>query len=324
MMSRTFGIAAALVLVSSITLAGLIVVVCQSGAPVASSNTWANSLINAAGRMLFGADRQLPDHFPGLSTFDDFGRLVSHAGKVKVPCPQQGSRTAVFVIAGQSNAANFAGQRYTSAHGAQILNFFNGDCFIAASPLLGTSESRGEYWTRMANILVSMGKFDTVVLAPIAIDASNIARWARGGDLNGLMLTALANVHRQGYRVTHVLWHQGEADLIMGTSRSQYEANFQSVVDTLRTSGLDAPIFVSITSKCSSVAPYMAGNPIALAQAGLPDAGRGIVTGVNTDRLLDDSDRYDDCHFAGSGAEKVAAEWSRIIAAHPMNDGVQQ
>ena len=57
---------------------------------------------------------------------------------------QGGKLTAVLLIGGQSNAANFAGQAYRSDHGARVQNFYDGKCFAAASPLLGGDSSDGE------------------------------------------------------------------------------------------------------------------------------------------------------------------------------------
>jgi hypothetical protein len=45
---------------------------------------------------------------------DWFGRLLSHPGKIEIPCPAQDNRTAVLLVTGQSNAANYQGQRHQS------------------------------------------------------------------------------------------------------------------------------------------------------------------------------------------------------------------
>src|SRR6187402_2032485 len=70
---------------------------------------------------------------------DSQNRLIADDRRPAVPCPPQTERTAVLLVLGQSNAANYAGQRYRSNFGTRIVNFFDGQCFVAASPLLGST-----------------------------------------------------------------------------------------------------------------------------------------------------------------------------------------
>ena len=41
---------------------------------------------------------------------DKFGRLLSYPGKIEITCPIQDKETAVLLLVGQSNAANYQGQ----------------------------------------------------------------------------------------------------------------------------------------------------------------------------------------------------------------------
>jgi hypothetical protein len=132
-----------------------------------------------------GADRTTaPDD---LYTFDQVGRLASGDHKKAAACPQQTDRTAVLLLMGQSNAGNHGGQRFRSEHDEKVVNFFDGRCYIAASPLLGSDGTGGEYWTQLGNLLLNRGSFDQVILAPVAITGSEVSRWGPGGDLNGIM-----------------------------------------------------------------------------------------------------------------------------------------
>lgn len=252
--------------------------------------------------------------------FDGNGRLSADETKTAVACPKQTDRTAVLLVLGQSNASNHAGQRYRSEHGAQVVNFFNKRCFIAASPLLGSTDTRGEYWTLLGNLLIASGKFDNVVIAPLAFSGSEVARWMRGGDINGLLVETARQLQDVGYRVTDVLWTQGEIDYVRGTSTETYSERFLSMVDTLRQQGIDAPVYVSITSKC--LEPSNEGfkvdapdNAIVRAQLALPKSGNGFRQGVNIDALLNDTDRYDDCHIGATGEEKVSRTWANLLLA---------
>ena len=173
---------------------------------------------------------------------DSAGRLMSYAGKIEAPCPRQTQRTAVILIAGQSNAANSAAQRHSTRYPERVLNFIGGRCYVAASPLLGSTGFAGEPWTLLADQLIDAGAFDHVILAPVAVGASNVAQWAKGGALNASMIPLVQELATH-YRVTHVLWHQGESDFALKTDPARYKEEFLSFVETLRANAIDATVF---------------------------------------------------------------------------------
>src|SRR5262245_29787023 len=144
-------------------------------------------------------------HPPSLFKFDNIGRLTYKAGSDVVVCPQQDDRTAVFLLVGQSNAGNHGGQRTLSRYGPRVLNLFDKRCYVAASPLLGSSGSWGEYWTETANLLIQSRRFETIVLVPAAVSNTAVARWARDGDLRKMLSDTLDGVATAHLTVTHVL-----------------------------------------------------------------------------------------------------------------------
>jgi Carbohydrate esterase, sialic acid-specific acetylesterase len=240
---------------------------------------------------------------------DSAGRLSKYAGKVEAPCPKQTQRTAVLLIAGQSNAANNAAQRHETRYPDRVLNFMSGRCYVARSPLLGSTGFAGEYWTLLADQLIDAGAFDRVILAPVAVGASNIAQWAKGGALNMSMIPLVQDLVTH-YRVTHVLWHQGESDFALKTDPARYKEQFLSFVDSLRANAVDATVFVSTATLC--LTGWSEANAIRTAQQEL-----GFKPGVDTDKLLSAQDRYDDCHMADSGEVKTASAWAAILTQHP-------
>jgi hypothetical protein len=52
---------------------------------------------------------------------DQFGRLRSYPGKIEIACPSQDQTTAVLLLVGQSNAANYQGQRHQSGDDRVII-----------------------------------------------------------------------------------------------------------------------------------------------------------------------------------------------------------
>ncbi|MGR9220963.1 sialate O-acetylesterase (plasmid) [Rhizobium leguminosarum] len=254
--------------------------------------------------------------------FDDKERLIGDESKTLVTCPTQTDRTAVLLVLGQSNAANDGGQRHRSNYGARVVNAFDKRCFIAASPLLGSTDTKGEYWTLLGNNLIASGQNDSVILAPLAYSGSEVARWAKGGDLNPVLVDTVKQLQDSGYRITSVLWVQGEKDLVIGTTAETYQEYFMSMVDTLRQHGVEAPVYISIASKClepsnGGFKEHIPDNAIVRAQLALSKSGHGIREGVNSDALLDGDDRYDDCHIGGTGAEKMSEAWLNLLRGDP-------
>jgi hypothetical protein len=202
---------------------------------------------------------------------------------------------------------------HRSTHGAAVVNFFDGRCYVAASPLLGTTSVEGESWTLLGNKLIERSAFDTVILVPAAIGGSSIVRWQQGADLNTMLLGVLAGLKSSSYTPTHILWHQGESNFVEGTSAQDYTRMFQSLLTSIRQQGVHAPIFVSVATRCAPPPPWVADNPVSRAQRALPDAHQQIFAGVNTDSLITTADRRDGCHFGASGQEKFADAWNTIL-----------
>src|SRR5262245_16074980 len=116
------------------------------GGHCASQNIWPWPWLRYAKSGLFASSERSKDpqyNPPRLFTVDEFGRLSSKTKSEAVNCPTQDTRTAVLVIAGQSNAANSGGQPTISQHGSKIVNYFDGRCYVAVSPLLGSSGFNG-------------------------------------------------------------------------------------------------------------------------------------------------------------------------------------
>jgi len=93
---------------------------------------------------------------------DQFGRLLSYPGKTEIACPSQDQMTAVLLVIGQSNAANYQGQRHQSGDD-RVINFSAGHCYRAASPLLGADGELGETWTLLGTKLIQSGLYRTVI-----------------------------------------------------------------------------------------------------------------------------------------------------------------
>lgn len=244
---------------------------------------------------------------------DNYERLVSFPGKTKVECPTQKQGTGVLLVIGQSNSANYAEKIYATELPDKVFNYFNGRCYVASSPLLGASGIYGEFITPLADKLIKEGVYKNVIIVPAGVGGTPISRWKAGGDLNNMLLNILKGLEAS-YRVTDIIWQQGEADFLLGTSADEYLRSFHSLVDSLGNSIANANIFISISTKCGTDSTWHVNNPVARGQKALID-NKQIFLGADTDVLLDRQDRRveDDCHLSQSGQEKTARAYANSI-----------
>ena len=242
--------------------------------------------------------------------FDSLGRLTFIEGKQEIGCPVQTKDTAVILVIGQSLSANHASQKVITKYPQSVLNYFDGKCYVAASPLLGASSQYGEFITPMADLLIESKKYKTVIIAASGIGGTSIVRWQEGGDLNDMVSTVVDRLNAM-YRITDVIWQQGESDYLGGTPTTAYITSFESLANTLQSKNVSAPVLISVSSKCGP--DWLEDNPTSLAQKLLID-NKKVFLGVNSDQLLDANDRTpDECHLMGSGQIKIARSYANAI-----------
>ncbi|HEY9615558.1 MAG TPA: sialate O-acetylesterase [Microcoleaceae cyanobacterium] len=221
-------------------------------------------------------------------------------------------RLMVALAFGQSNSANYGNRRLTAQK--TVYNFHAGKCYRAVDPLLGADGNGGSVWTRLGNRIVQQKLYDRVLFTSIGVGGTEIQRWAPAGDLHPRITTAIQQLKAAGFNITHLLWHQGETDAEIGTPKEVYQQRFMAMLERIRVAGVQAPVYVSVTSRCGDRPPQPA---IQQAQRELVNPAQGILLGPNTDEL-GDADRYDRCHFSASGLNKAADLWLQALMHQPQ------
>ncbi len=244
-------------------------------------------------------------------SFDRYGRVQAMAGKQEVVCPAPGERVAVLVVAGQSNAGNHGELRADAAISDRIVNFHQGRCWRAEAPWLGATGLGAAYWDLLATHLLDSGRYDHVVVAPFAVGGSRASRWGEGGDLHRSWQRMLTELQRH-HRVTHVLWHQGEADFLLGTPELLYAAHIASMWQAARKTGVSAPLYIALATRCTR-APWSADHPVARAQRRLAYSLPHALPGADADAVWGPGDRFDDCHFSAQGQQAMARRWAERL-----------
>lgn len=223
--------------------------------------------------------------------------------------PRQRPRVMVALVFGQSNAGNWGESRRIAGPG--VFSFFRGRYERARDPLPGANGHGGSVWTRLGDKLIAAKLYDRVIFVPAAIGGTEIAQWAPGGPLHKDLLRNVREAQRAGLKFTHLFWHQGESDAVLGTSQEDYQRRFLDMLAAIRALGVDAPVFIALATRCGDYPPN---ETIRAAQRGLVEPALGIFQGPDTDQL-DARYRYDGCHLSDAGLDAHAEMWLAIICA---------
>ncbi len=231
-----------------------------------------------------------------------------HASKHERPLSVlSGKKTFVLLTLGQSNAANHGETKRRSVE--SVFAFDKSKLYDAEDPLPGATGDGGSVWTRLGDRIVAAGKCDAVVLIALGVTGSAVSEWAPGGVHNVALRAAIADAERAGLSLSHVLWHQGETDVVRGTSKVDYERAFLSLVADLRSARVTAPIYVAVATHYSL--PH-SGTSVAAIQDAQRELGLrhsdGLFAGADTD-VIGNRDRYDGTHFSNEGLKRAADLW---------------
>ncbi len=112
-------------------------------------------------------------------------RRTAGRREVSIALFSESPTTAVILGIGQSNIANEseASARYEPKGEVYNFNFFDGKCYVAKDPLLGSSNDRSNVLTRLGDLLVERGNYSRVLLVPIAHGGTHTSEWSPAGQM---------------------------------------------------------------------------------------------------------------------------------------------
>lgn len=217
-------------------------------------------------------------------------------------------RTMVALVFGQSNAANYGETRHTADRRVSV--FFDGRLLPAADPLPGADGNGGSVWSRLGDDLLAEGLYDRVIFVPAAVGGTEIAEWTPEVEKHfTLVEKAIEGAHGAGLKFTHLLWHQGESDAYLKVDPTSYRLRFMSMLKRIRELGVDAPIYVSVATRCG---PYGENADIRWVQRDMVNHELRIWQGPDTD-VLGPEFRHDGCHFSTRGLHETARMWVEFL-----------
>lgn len=215
----------------------------------------------------------------------------------------------VLLVAGQSNAANHGRPRGRAGAGSYALS--TDGLFRLEDPLPGASGPGGSPWPHWAALHQQTRPGSQVVVAAIAQGSSAVADWIPGGVHAQRLPDVLNALRSQQLAVDAVVWHQGETEAWSRGDAAAYASNLRRWIASVRALGIDAPIYVCLTSRDGQGVI----NPaIRQAQASVWNSQQRVFAGVDTDSL-GEAFRSDGVHFNGRGLEAFAALIDRAMKA---------
>jgi hypothetical protein len=237
-------------------------------------------------------------------------------GTVAAPCANAGDHPLVLLVLGQSNAGNHGaeGEVPTSRLPPRVLVFDGIGCTWVTDPLPGATGRHQSIWSDLPARLAERGLHQPVVLALLAVDSTAMDDWTR---LSSPLRLRLAGLMRQllaaGLEPALVLWQQGEADALRGTSRSAYAESFELLRLQVRNAGVAAPIVLAMSTRCGAAD----GREVRAAVDDLLALHHDLRRGPDTDQLTQ-SNRVRNCHFSGTGLRAASVLWAQAIAGQVL------
>jgi hypothetical protein len=218
---------------------------------------------------------------------------------------------SVFLIIGQSNGGNHGETKHAARRSVFNFNPFDGLCYRACDPLLGATGDGGSPWCMLGDALIADGFAQSILLCTLSVGGATVGEWAPGGTYHHRMIYGIERLREAGFHPSYVLWHQGEADALYGTSEYSYANAFRALARSLRDLDIRAPIYVAIASYFAVPEGYGASQAvIRRAQQSLIRPEDVILPGPDTDLI---GDRFDGCHMGSTGLQEHAQMWQTCL-----------
>ncbi len=214
-----------------------------------------------------------------------------------------------YLMAGQSNSANFGQSRQTPSDGRVLALRADGTWAPAVDPQPRASGTKGSPWPAMGDALAAHSDGPVGVVST-GQGATTVGDWVNS-LFNQRLAPAIAAAKPYGFKA--ILWHQGESDSLSNTSAQVYAQQLASVIaDSRRSAGFDVPWYVATasyhpSSSGTAEAQIRQGQALAVASDPL------VFAGPYTDSFVATGLTYDGVHFSNEGLRRHGQLWADIL-----------
>lgn len=176
-----------------------------------------------------------------------------------IPCnatvnPAQ--KTLILIVMGDSQRASVGPSSYTPTNASAIDNFniYDGALYANLDPLLGQTQSTlgpGSIGPRLADLLITNGAFNRVILVPTGVGGSTSPMFDAGGVLYSRGCVAMKRLASRGITpattgVTFAaIWFMGENDT--ATTSAAYRTALQHQTAYMQSCGFSGRVFMPNT-----------------------------------------------------------------------------
>ena len=217
----------------------------------------------------------------------------------------------VFITAGQSNSANHGSPVQLAADDrVNALNLNTAAWQVANDPQPYATGNGGSPWPDMGDLLTA--KYDVPVgIVAVGVGATRVGQWQVGGYYSRIQ-SAINSLNDTGFRA--ILWHQGEADSIAGTSSANYAAQLEAIISRSRLdAGRNVLWGVAIASDVANLATPENEARVAAGQRLVIDSYPGVFLGAQTDILQSGYRTGDGVHFNQAGLAAHGQQWVNAL-----------
>ena len=218
--------------------------------------------------------------------------------------------TGVFIVYGQSNAAN-SGECGNENKSNNSFQFFQGETYKLNNTMIGSTGYKCNPWNNLAIKLIENNLFKNVIFANCAVGGSSLENLISGPNFS-YFEENLKNLLLRYGKVDGILFHQGEANHSNVLGHNNYKNDFDKFYNKIQVIYPDTKFYLSRASYCKN---YSDKDLISI-QNSLINYYDNVYAGPNTDDLIEY--RIDDCHFSVEGLRKFSNMFFELIKT-PVN-----
>lgn len=228
-----------------------------------------------------------------------------------------GRMPLVLVAMGQSNAGNHGDRPSRGGPRPPIPVLHQGRCVMAQEPLPGGTGSGASLWSALHQRLNGIWAGKPVVWLIIGVESTRLGDWTDArSPLRRVWEQEVDAAVATGWPIAGVLWQQGEADALGGTSTEDYLRGLRELRALTEARGLPGPWWLARSTWCPPGAQERERGAIRAAVQDLVDEPtNGFRAGPDTDTLT--GPMRNGCHFSAEGVEAAAALWQQALEAKP-------
>lgn len=249
-----------------------------------------------------------------IDSKNQFQKYLSNESLIDFQNKKNGSK--IFLIFGQSNAANYSSKLFSTKK--EVFYLYKKNIYKAYDPIMGASGTKGSQWIPMSESLINSGYCERILLVNIAEGSTSVFDWSSKGKFNDKIKLTLNELEIMKLKPDLIFWQQGEEDNLLLTSKEKYIISFTQILELLRGHNISCPVFLSITSY-SPTAKNPINESIRSAQKEIIKENKKVFQGPDTDLFIGEEYRYDGIHFSENGAITIAESWKRSILKYNFN-----